>query len=194
VITPETLRDPVKAAAHYKAQALRNAQRAEIWRKQFEAMQASYEARIATMQAEHEMVVSSLKRRLEQLYETHPKLLLDNAKKKLINVPTQEALGWLSDYFFLHRKLRFEDLITNSRQHKYVLARKIMWVLLREVGATTSELGAIFNRDHSSIVAGCTSLRKLHEKDPDYILFKNIRVHFYEHFKNAKLSAKKNAK
>ena len=75
--------------------------------------------------------------------------------------------------------LDFEQIISINRRRELVDARKIMSVLLRNVYKLTfSKIGAILQRDHTTMLHYYRDHENLVETDPDY-----------KHFYNTALSA-----
>ena len=76
--------------------------------------------------------------------------------------------------------LDFEQIISINRRRDLVDARKIMSVLLRNVYKLTfSKIGAILQRDHTTMLHYYRDHENLVETDPDYKHFYIRRCYFY---------------
>lgn len=59
-----------------------------------------------------------------------------------------------------HFQLSLTALLDTQRSPNLVLARHIAWYLERERGASFPSIGALYNRDHTSIVAGVNHMKE----------------------------------
>lgn len=67
-----------------------------------------------------------------------------------------EVRGWLEPARAAARAhgVRVEDLVGRARSRSVAVARGQLWTELHDAGASYPELGAVFGRDHTSVLAG----------------------------------------
>ena len=83
--------------------------------------------------------------------------------------------------------LDFEQMISINRRRELVDARKIMSVLLRNVYKLTfSKIGAILQRDHTTMLHYYRDHENLVETDPDYKHFYNTALSAVGHLDKSK--------
>lgn len=68
-----------------------------------------------------------------------------------------------------HYLINPKDLLSDRRLKNIVMAKKVFWKVLYLNGKSTSQIGMITNKDHSTIVVGIKNLSKF-PKDNDYAI------------------------
>jgi len=67
-----------------------------------------------------------------------------------VSKETQESISHILDAY----GVTWNELVGPVRQAKYILPRRAIWWMLRCKGLSTSQIGAITNRDHTTIING----------------------------------------
>lgn len=62
-----------------------------------------------------------------------------------------------------------EEVYSQSRAWPLPVCRYILWLHLRKQGYSTTKIGKIFNRDHSTISAGLKTIREWTESNNKYV-------------------------
>ena len=84
---------------------------------------------------------------------TQIKELRNNLKKNKDQVIKTAIMGVCKDY-----KITFEDMMSGSRKRSISLPRMVLMYKLYQTGFTLTEVGAIFNRDHTTVI---NAIRKI---------------------------------
>jgi chromosomal replication initiator protein len=84
---------------------------------------------------------------------TQIKELRNNLKKNKDQVIKTAIMGVCKDY-----KISFEDMMSGSRRRTIVLPRMVLMYKLYQTGFTLTEVGALFNRDHTTVI---NAIRKI---------------------------------
>lgn len=67
-----------------------------------------------------------------------------------VSKETQESISHILDAY----GVTWNELVGPVRQARYILPRRAIWWMLRCKGLSTSQIGAITNRDHTTIING----------------------------------------
>jgi chromosomal replication initiation ATPase DnaA len=67
-----------------------------------------------------------------------------------VSKETQESISHILDAY----GVTWNELVGPVRETKYILPRRAIWWMLRCKGLSTSQIGAITNRDHTTIING----------------------------------------
>lgn len=110
---------------------------------------------------------------VSEVYNTKPNLqmaidaleILIKAKKPSVNQNYENALSIIANMY----SISVADLLSNSRNSKYVLPRHIaMYILKNNYKLTYSRIGSILNgRDHTTVMNGCTKIANDIKTNPE---------------------------
>jgi len=67
-------------------------------------------------------------------------------------------------------KITFEDMMSGSRKRTIVLPRMVLMYKLYQTGFTLTEVGAIFNRDHTTVINAIRQIEAQKDLYDDIIL------------------------
>jgi chromosomal replication initiator protein len=93
------------------------------------------------------------------------KELRNNLKKNKDQVIKTAIMGVCKDY-----KITFEDMMSGSRKRTIVLPRMVLMYKLYQTGFTLTEVGAIFNRDHTTVINAVRKIEAQKDLYDDIIL------------------------
>jgi chromosomal replication initiator protein len=93
------------------------------------------------------------------------KELRNNLKKNKDQVIKTAIMGVCKDY-----KITFEDMMSGSRKRVIVLPRMVLMYKLYQTGFTLTEVGAIFNRDHTTVINAIRKIEAQKDLYDDIIL------------------------
>jgi len=96
---------------------------------------------------------------------TQIKELRNNLKKNKDQVIKTAIMGVCKDY-----KISFEDMMSGSRKRTIVLPRMVLMYKLYQTGFTLTEVGAIFNRDHTTVINAIRKIEAQKDLYDDIIL------------------------
>jgi chromosomal replication initiator protein len=96
---------------------------------------------------------------------TQIKELRNNLKKNKDQVIKTAIMGVCKDY-----KITFEDMMSGSRKRTIVLPRMVLMYKLYQTGFTLTEVGAIFNRDHTTVINAIRKIEAQKDLYDDIIL------------------------
>jgi chromosomal replication initiator protein len=84
--------------------------------------------------------------------------VLIKTQKKSNNANYEDALSIIADFY----DITLADLLSSSRNQKYVLPRHVcMYILKTKYGLTYSRIGNILNgRDHTTVMNGCSKIEE----------------------------------
>jgi chromosomal replication initiator protein len=93
------------------------------------------------------------------------KELRNNLKKNKDQVIKTAIMGVCKDY-----KIAFEDMMSGSRRRTIVLPRMVLMYKLYQTGFTLTEVGTIFNRDHTTVINAIRKIEAQKDLYDDIIL------------------------
>ena len=96
---------------------------------------------------------------------TQIKELRNNLNKNKDQVIKTAIMGVCKDY-----KITFEDMMSGSRKRTIVLPRMVLMYKLYQTGFTLTEVGAIFNRDHTTVLNAIRKIEAQKDLYDDIIL------------------------
>jgi chromosomal replication initiator protein len=96
---------------------------------------------------------------------TQIKELRNNLKKNKDQVIKTAIMGVCKDY-----KITFEDMMSGSRKRTIVLPRMVLMYKLYQTGFTLTEVGAIFSRDHTTVINAIRKIEAQKDLYDDIIL------------------------
>ena len=96
---------------------------------------------------------------------TQIKELRNNLKKNKDQVIKTAIMGVCKDY-----KITFEDMMSGSRKRSISLPRMVLMYKLYQTGFTLAEVGAIFNRDHTTVINAIRKIEAQKDLYDDIIL------------------------
>lgn len=93
------------------------------------------------------------------------KELRNNLKKNKDQVIKTAIMGVCKDY-----KISFEEMMSGSRKRSISLPRMVLMYKLYQTGFTLTEVGAIFNRDHTTVINAIRKIEAQKDLYDDIIL------------------------
>ena len=96
---------------------------------------------------------------------TQIKELRNNLKKNKDQVIKTAIMGVCKDY-----KITFEEMMSGSRKRSISLPRMVLMYKLYQTGFTLTEVGAIFNRDHTTVINAIRKIEAQKDLYDDIIL------------------------
>ena len=93
------------------------------------------------------------------------KELRNNLKTNKDQVIKSAIMGVCKDY-----KIAYEDMMSGSRRRVIVLPRMVLMYKLYKTGFSLSEVGAIFNRDHTTVLNAVRKIEAQKDLYDDIIL------------------------
>lgn len=107
------------------------------------------------------------------------KILTNFGKDPNIRLP--DLMRLLEDVICYHFDITYSDLLSSKRKRKFVYARRLYWIFLKDVfphRCTFYFLANIFNRNHTTVFHNYKKHHELIEtKDPNYLFFyEQIRI------------------
>lgn len=93
------------------------------------------------------------------------KELRNNLKTNKDQVIKTAIMGVCKDY-----KITFEDMMSGSRKRSISLPRMVLMYKLYQTGFTLTEVGAIFNRDHTTVINAIKKIEAQKDLYDDIIL------------------------
>lgn len=93
------------------------------------------------------------------------KELRNNLKANKDQIIKTAIMGVCKDY-----KISYEDMMSGSRRRTIVLPRMVLMYKLYQTGFTMTEVGAIFNRDHTTVLNAIRRIEAQKDLYDDIIL------------------------